>query len=73
VLPSAAGIHVDAIVWDTDPEFRLAVVNEHIVKEGEMLGEEYRLEKIYHEKIRFSKDGRIYEGRVDQNSGRGGQ
>ena len=73
VLPSAPGIHVDAIVWDTDPEFRLAVVNEHIVKEGEMLGTEYRLEKIYHEKIRFSKDGRIYEGRVDQRSGRGGQ
>jgi len=73
VLPSAPGIHVDAIVWDTDPEFRLAVVNEHIVKEGEMLGAEYRLEKIYHEKIRFSKDGRIYEGRVDQSSGRGGQ
>ena len=73
VLPAVAGVHVDAIVWDADPEFRLAVVNEQIVREGEIFDVGYRLEKIYHEKIRFSKDGRIYEGRLDPGKGRGRQ
>ncbi|WP_462324773.1 ExeA family protein [Desulfoplanes sp.] len=64
VLSPAPGIVVDAIVWDPIPRFRLAVVNERIVKQGASVGDGYTVEVILKDSIRLSMGGRMFENRV---------
>jgi type II secretory pathway predicted ATPase ExeA len=64
LLSSSPEIQVHAIVWDPLPRFRLAVVNEHIVKQGDLVGRGYRVEAIGKNSIRLVKDGRMFENRV---------
>lgn len=63
-LSPAPGIEVNAIVWDPLPRFRLAVVNERIVKQGASVGDGYTVEAILKESIRISLAGRMFENRV---------
>ena len=63
-LVPAPGIVVDAIVWDPLPRFRLAVVNERIVKQGAAVGDGYTVEVILKDSIRLSMAGRMFENRV---------
>jgi hypothetical protein len=63
-LSPAPGIVVNAIVWDPLPRFRLAVVNERIVKQGASVGDGYTVEAILKESIRISLAGRMFENRV---------
>ncbi|GAU08026.1 AAA family ATPase [Desulfoplanes formicivorans] len=64
VLPSSPEIVVAAIVWDPLPRSRLAVVNERIVKQGDVVGRGYTVEAIRKDSIRLVKAGRMFENRV---------
>ena len=64
LLSPSPDIVVNAIVWDPLPRFRLAVVNEHIVKQGDPVGRGYTVEAIGKDSIRLVKGGRMFENRV---------
>jgi type II secretory pathway predicted ATPase ExeA len=66
-LSPAPGIVVDAIVWDPIPRYRLAVVNERIVRRGDTAGKGCTVEAILKDRIRLSLSGRMFENRVHGN------
>jgi type II secretory pathway predicted ATPase ExeA len=63
-LSPAPGIVVDAIVWDPLPRYRLAVVNERIVRQGDLAADGCTVEVILKDRIRLSLSGRMFENRV---------
>jgi hypothetical protein len=63
-LSPAPGIVVDAIVWDPLPRYRLAVVNERIVRQGDLAANGCTVEVILKDRIRLSLSGRMFENRV---------
>ncbi|MCF8078956.1 MAG: general secretion pathway protein GspB [Desulfobacterales bacterium] len=59
-LPSQAGLDLQAISWDEEPESRIAVINGRIMREGERI-EGYLLSEINPDDVLFEHTGQIWK------------
>ncbi|NCC24591.1 MAG: hypothetical protein EOM25_05220 [Deltaproteobacteria bacterium] len=59
-----AQVRVDAIVWHAEPEGRLAVIDQNIVRQGDRI-DEWIVETILTDRILLSRGGEIFEARKD--------
>ena len=59
-LPAQAGLDLQAISWDENPESRIAVINGRVLREGERI-EGYLLSEINADDVVFEHTGQIWK------------